>query len=213
MDILEKSGWQFARGDILENYQKYFFLKNKFETLVESDLGFYRLFLRYVRTLSSNDQELTQADENSVLIQAVKTHYDSLNGVRVKSKAEKEIMDCLLCFKINGKPFDVKYEPDVCGFKPDFYVPNFDIYFEHWGLTKSGEVPEWFNQSTEEYLESMAFKKKWFAENKKTLIETFAYEYDTKNPEEFSDLLIERVKNKLEEKFPGQVFQFLYQEI
>lgn len=82
--------------------------------------------------------------------------YISIDGTGVKSKAEKEIMDCLLTHKINGEPILVRYEIDVGGFRPDFFLPQYDIFIEHWGLNKDGEVPEWFGQSTQEYRDSIA---------------------------------------------------------
>ena len=215
-DILEKSGMHFARSDIIDENKKYLFMKTFFEKEIAANPDFYRLFLRYIKTLHDTDEKATPAEEESVLLQAQETPYYSLNGFQVRSKAEKEIMDCLLTFKINGESIVVKYEPDVGGFTPDFHLPQYDVFLEHWAITKNGEVPKWFNQSTEEYRESMDFKKKWFAEHEKTLIETFAYEYDPKNPEEFADLLIERIKKKLEEKFPGKAFSFsskTYEEI
>ena len=39
---------------------------------------------------------------------------------------------------------------------------------EHWAITKNGKVPEWFNQTTEEYRNSMEMKKKWFLSQRRS---------------------------------------------
>lgn len=207
-DILEQSGMHYARSDIIDDNKKYIFMKTFLEKEVATNPDFYRLFLRYVKTLYDNDEKATPAEEKSVLMQAKETPYYSLNGFQVKSKAEKEIMDCLLTYKINGEPIQVKYEPDVGDFKPDFHLPQYDVFLEHWAITKNSEVPKWFNQSTEEYRKSMDFKRNWFSEHKKTLIETFSYEYNPESSEEFTEILIQRIRKTLEKKFPNKSFNF-----
>ena len=85
----------------------------------------------------------------------------------------------------------------MSGFIPDFYLPEYDLFMEHWAITKNGKVPEWFNQTTEEYRNSMEMKKKWFFDHGKKLVETNAYEYNPKEPDEFIELLKERLIEKL----------------
>ena len=54
----------------------------------------------------------------------------------------------------------------------------------------------------------METKKKWFAENKKILIETFAFEYNSEEPEEFGELVRERISDTLQKRFPEKHFEF-----
>src|SRR5688572_1788637 len=63
----------------------------------------------------------------------------TLDGINVRSKAEKKIGDFLFLHGVQyvyekiltelntGKPIA----------KPDFYLPDFDIYIEYWGRTDS----------------------------------------------------------------------------
>ncbi len=215
-DILERSGRIIERTDIVDENRKFGFVKSFFEEEIVTNRDFYRLFIRYIKTVHDNDDEPTEADKGEVVAHAIERSYVSINGTKVNSRAEKEIMDCLLTHKINGKPIFVGYEPDVGGFRPDFYLPQFDVFIEHWGLRKDGEVPEWFSQSTDEYRESMEKKKKWFAENNRLLMETFAYEYNSEEPEEFDELLKKRLLETLQKKFPDRSFEFSrlnYEEI
>lgn len=215
-DILERSGRKIDRTDIVDENKKYGFMKSFFEEEISTNPAFYHLLIRYITAVHDKDDEPTEAEKNTVLDYAKQRSYISIDGTRVKSKAEKEIMDCLLTYKINGEPIIVEYEPDVGGFRPDFFLPRYDIFIEHWGLNKDGEVPEWFGQSTQEYKDSMETKKSWFAGQNRMLVETFAYEYSLYEPEKFADLLRERILTALEEKFLEKKFEFspiTYEEI
>ena len=215
-DILERSGRKIDRTDIVDENKKYGFIKSFFEEEIATNPAFYQLLVRYITTVRDRDGEPTEADKNAVLTHAKQRSYISIDGTRVNSKAEKEIMDCLLTYKINGEPILVRYEPDVGGFRPDFFLPQYDIFIEHWGLNKDGEVPEWFGQSTQEYRDSMETKKRWFVEHNRMLVETFAYEYNPYEPEEFGESLRERIHKTLEKRFPEKKFEFspiTYEEI
>ena len=83
------------------------------------------------------------------------------NGVQSRSRLEAR---WALFFDQLG--IDYRYEFE--GFQlrsgwylPDFYLPQFDVFIEHWGLDQDWQVPEWFDQSTLEYMDKMEKKKKW----------------------------------------------------
>ena len=99
---------------------------------------------------------------------------------------------------------------------PDFHLPQFDLFIEHWGLLENGNVPEWFSQSSTEYKNAMETKKSWFSEHKKPLVETFAYEYRSDEPQEFGELLKRRIEETLGKILPEKHFEFsclTYEEI
>jgi hypothetical protein len=62
--------------------------------------------------------------------------YHTRSGVRVRSKIEKIIADF---FFIEGIPF--VYEPSLriggVNYRPDFYLPAYDLYYEHFGVTEA----------------------------------------------------------------------------
>lgn len=199
-DILERSGRNLNRTDIIDDNKKHAFVKYFFEKEVGSNLEFYELFLSYVKTVHDRDEEGTLADKEASLEYAKGRSYFSINNKAVRSRAEKEIMDFLIVNKINSMPVSVEYEPDVNGVRPDFYLPKYSLFIEHWALDKNGEVPTWFNQSTEKYKETMERKKKWFADHNYLLVETFAHEYIEKKPDQFTNLLKERIQKTLEQR-------------
>ena len=199
-DILEKSGRKIERTDIIDENKKFGFMKSYFEEEIVKNPQFYQLFIRYAKTVQDKDERSTQSDKDAVVAYAKERKYISINGIKVNSNDEKEIMDFLLTHKVNGKSIEVRYEPDLDGFRPDFYLPQFDVFIEHWGIDKEGNVPQWFSQSSEEYRDSMEKKKKWFDENHRLLVETFSYEFNPKEPEMFNELLKEKLQKTLKKK-------------
>lgn len=197
-DILEKTGQAIRHTDIVDNNKKHETIQRIFNQKIKGEPDFYKLFLDYVKTL--HDKEVIEEDakaKKQALTYARERAYFSINNTRVNSRAEKEIMDFFLMHRLNEEPIVVVYEPDVDGFRPDFHLPKYDIFIEHWALTKKGEVPQWFSQSTEDYKKSMDMKRKWFAKHNKMLVETFAHEYDEGDPDKFIELLKNRVVEKL----------------
>jgi DNA helicase-4 len=66
--------------------------------------------------------------------------------------------------------------PEEKKYHPDFYLPKYDVYIEHWGLNKSLEVPEWFTITSEEYRQLIEWKLTQFEKHDKFLVETWDYE-------------------------------------
>jgi DNA helicase-4 len=199
-EILERSGKTIEKTDIVDENKKFGFIKSYFEENMVTNPEFYELFLRYVKTVNDKDDESSKLEDDEVIAYAREHNYISINGTKVNSNAEKEIMDYLLTHKVNGEPIIVEYERDLDGFRPDFYLPQFDVFIEHWGIDKDGNVPAWFSQSSEKYRESMESKKRWFHEHNRRLVETYSYELSLKEPNFFFELLRERLQKTLKVK-------------
>jgi len=210
-DILEQAGKKLGRAEILDGNKKHELIRAYLEKRIVNEPEFYRLFLRYAKTIHDKEKKDGLRDREEVLTYARERSYSSIDGTVVRSIAEKEIMDFFLTHRLDGKPIAVTYEPSIDGlpFQPDFYLPEYDLFIEHWALKANGELPEGFSQSSEEYKESMAFKKKWFVDHNRALVETYTYEYGESNPEEFIELLKTRIVQKLQAKNGGsRSFEF-----
>ncbi len=205
-EILLKAGVKIDRNSLLDENKKPEAIRGLYKNRLQEP-EYYRLFIEYVKTLHDQEEKSTPENRSDSLDYAKGRPYVSINNVHVKSKAEKEILDFFLTHNLNGLPIDVVYEPDIEGFRPDFCLREYSIFIEHWALNDKSEVPKWFDQSSEEYRKNKELKKKWFAENKKILIETYASEYDPTNPNKFIDLLKERVLEAIKSQFPG-VYEF-----
>lgn len=214
-DILEETGNEFRHTDIVNENKKHEVIQKTFKHKVKNEPEYYELFLKFVKTLHDKETKEGGKTKDDALTYTRERAYFSIGNTRVNSRAEKEIMDFFLTNKLNGKTIAVKYEPDVDGFRPDFHLPKYDLFIEHWALNKKGEVPEWFSQTTEEYKKAMEMKKKWFYDHDKLLVETFAYEYNEDNPDNFIEMLETRVMAKLQTKYDRD-FEFTlksYEEI
>ncbi|MEM3628048.1 MAG: UvrD-helicase domain-containing protein [Candidatus Bathyarchaeia archaeon] len=118
-NILEKAGWRIRHTDIVDE-NKFDMVKKIYERKLESEPDFYDAFLRYVRCFRDVEEKADFEDKERALRYKKMLRYVAINGVHVKSRAEKEILDFFLMHKLNGKAVKVEYEPDVDGFRPDF---------------------------------------------------------------------------------------------
>lgn len=153
--------------------------------------------------------------------------YTALDGTKVKSEAEREILNFFLMHKLNGNKIRIIYEHpanwmkykneygEVVIPKPDFYFQDFNIYLEHWAVNSKGKVPDWFGgeNPTKKYTHSMNLKKNKFKEHKRMLIETSHADYEKG---ELIEKLTERFIAALKIKAPHKKFEFQslsYQEL
>ncbi|EQB65153.1 MAG: hypothetical protein AMDU3_IPLC00003G0005 [Thermoplasmatales archaeon I-plasma] len=114
------------------------------------------------------------------------TGYPLLNGLYVKSRDEQAIGNF---FVLNGIRFDYEHPAvwaDFDGrhmqYRPDFYLPDYDLYIEHWGIDIDGHVSDRFYSGrmvdpSEEYLRSMEWKRDQFRRHGKKLVQTYHYQF------------------------------------
>jgi DNA helicase IV len=193
-DILERLGHEIRTTDIVDENKKYGFIKSFVEEQVAINPVFFKLFIRYMKTVNDNEERIKQSDKEKATAYLKEQKYITINRKKVNSVAEKAIMDYFLTHKIDGKPIEVEYERELEDFKPDFYLPQLDIFIEHWALDKEGNVPDWFNQTSQEYREIKEKKKTWFREHNQILVETYSYEFDPKEPDLFCEILRKRIE-------------------
>ncbi|WP_285374258.1 UvrD-helicase domain-containing protein [Pseudomonas sp. lyk4-TYG-107] len=102
----------------------------------------------------------------------------TLKSERVKSMAECRIANFL--FKMG---VDYRYEyaykvstrtPERRQYRPDFYLPDFDLYIEHFGVDRKGNTAPYVNRAS--YQEGMEWKRQLHKKHQTSLIETFHYE-------------------------------------
>lgn len=105
--------------------------------------------------------------------------YTTLNNEKVKSIEETKIANFLFMHGINYEyerlyPFE-SADPMRKSYRPDFYLTDYDIYLEHFGISKDFTVP-WLSKVEEKkYLEDIYWKRNLHQENKTKLIETYSY--------------------------------------
>ena len=81
-------------------------------------------------------------------------------------------------------------------YHPDFYLPDFDLYIEYFGINRQGEVPSYFSgksgmTATQAYQEGIKWKRELHRQHGTRMIEVYAYE---KLEEQLLPKLEERLK-------------------
>lgn len=128
-------------------------------------------------------------------------HYSSdkerntLKGEKVKSLAELQIANFLFMQGVQYE-YEPKYKHNTATkdhrqYQPDFYLPEYDVYVEHFGIDRDGNA-RWLNKKAEvKYLSGMIWKRKVHEEYHTKLVETYSYEAS-------EGVLIEQLKSRLE---------------
>ena len=109
----------------------------------------------------------------------------TLTGEIVKSYGELEIANYLFSNNIKYV-YEKEYKYDTMTddyqqYTPDFYLPEYDIYIEYFGIDENKQVAPWIKgkddkSGSEVYNESIEWKRKTHKEHNTTMIETFYYE-------------------------------------
>ena len=184
----------------------------------EKEPAFQKKILAYM--LHFGDEEIIkqQSDfktKNEWLHYMQNLTYTTLDRKKVKSEGERTIFNFLFTHKINEKYINLRYEHpaewmnytnekgEIKTPKPDFFLPEYNIYIEHWAIDESGNIPEWFDQ---DYRKGMNAKIDRFKKQKKySLIETTYGEFK-------NNYFINNFENKLiteiRRKYPDNDFDF-----
>lgn len=179
------------------NLQK--FIKEQLDINIQSDsyLKLFNSYLLFNRISAKSEFDFkTQSEYEEYLKQNPPI---TLKYEEVKSYGELDIANFLASNGINYI-YENAYKFDTRTSKygqyyPDFYLPDYDIYIEYFGINKNGEVPAYFKSTngtspTLHYHEAIKWKREIHKINNTTMIECFAYE-------KFDDTLLENLKNNL----------------
>lgn len=178
------------------------FVKEQLLLNMQSDayLNLLSSYLLYNRVVSKSEFEFkTQSEYEEYLRLNPPT---TINNETVKSYGEMDIANFLTQNGIQyiyEHPYKVDTRTSEYGqYNPDFYLPEYDIYIEYFGINKDGEVPSYFKgvngmTATQSYQASMKWKRETHSTNDTILIECYAYE-------KFDGVLLENLKEKLIEK-------------
>lgn len=103
----------------------------------------------------------------------------TLNGEKVKSIEETKIANFLFMHGVKYEyeklyPFESD-DPSRKAYRPDFYLSDYDIYLEHFGINKEYKCP-WLSAVEEKkYIDGITWKRKFHKKNGTKLIETYSY--------------------------------------
>jgi DNA helicase-4 len=188
---------------------------------------FQNEIVNYMKTYGDSEiyKSKSDFDEKEVYYEYMRNlTYTALDGTKVKSEAEREILNFFITHNLNGRRVKVLYENlakwmeynkengDTQIPKPDFFFPEYNIYLEHWAIDENGNVPEWFEgqNPAKTYKEGMDKKKKKFAEQEKyLLVETTHKDFKHDNFIQILETKILNALNALNEKNTEKSFEFI----
>lgn len=183
------------------------FIREQLKALVEDKRYVYSLstYLIYNRVHARSEFEFHSEKEYKEYLE-INPPITMLNE-KVKSYGEMDIAN-FLCQNgvryIYEEPYVIDTRTSEYGqYKPDFYLPDYQIYIEYFGINKRGEVPEWFSgkngiSAAASYKEGMQWKRKIHKENGTVLVESYSYE-------KFDGTLLRNLEDKLKEQ--GVIFE------
>ena len=141
----------------------------EYSSLVLNFISFHRYPVKYLEDFNS------KADYFKYLR---KVEPETLMGEKVKSFEELLIADWLA---LNGidyvyeKPYEIKTgNLKRNQYRPDFYIVEKGIYLEHFGISRDGSTAPGIN--SQNYNQSIEWKRNLHRENGTKLIETYSYE-------------------------------------
>lgn len=170
------------------------FIKQQLESLMND-----RDYLRVLNAYLMRRQFMIRSEFDFKTLQEYQEHLKknppvTLKHEAVKSYGEMEIANFLY---LNGvdyiyeQPYQIDTRTKEFGqYKPDFYLPKYDIYIEYFGIDKNGNPPAYFQN---DYVASMKWKRELHKANNTTMIEAYAYE-------NFEGVLTSALETKLREK-------------
>ncbi|MED3798631.1 UvrD-helicase domain-containing protein [Lysinibacillus capsici] len=178
---LEKTIQHYFSENVVNNKQK-----------ISDIVNFYSMYLNVPKDLEEFDTlgefHQDQSTYNLVTLKSkienneakLKQEHRTLNLERVKSLEEVIIANFLFLNGIRYEyeylyPFKADKDKYRKAYRPDFYLPDYDIYLEHFGITQDYRTP-WLSKIEEaKYVEGIHWKRKLHQENNTTLIETYSY--------------------------------------
>ena len=115
-----------------------------------------------------------------------------------------------------------KSTPEKRQYTPDFYLPDYKIYLEHYGINRKGRAPQYTADAEKEYIEGIAWKRRTHSAYGTKCIETYSYEFKAgtifenlksrleKNGVKFKPLNQTEINNALHKIYAGQEFASLF---
>lgn len=128
-------------------------------------------------------------------IETLKRDKITINKEMVKSIEEVSIANFLFLNGIEYQ-YETLYPYDEKGnqrkqYRPDFYLPEYDIWIEHFGINRDGSTPPTIDR--QKYSETIEWKRNLHRKNNTTLLETYSWQ----NRE---GILLEKLEDMLREK-------------
>jgi len=209
LDIISVA--QKSRPDIFDEFNKV--LKQYFNNELKGNNDFKEKVINFIGSYfaipSKQDEAENLGDiidkDRQYDIESLKSKYErvlalntknltTIRNERMKSVQEVLIANYLFLHGVQytyEKPYPFEHgEYRYKHYRPDFYLDDYDIYLEHFGITKDNQVPWLPPIEAKKYLDSIRWKREFHRSNNTKLIETYSYNFDEGNIYEVLDKLL-----------------------
>ena len=179
------------------------FLQEKFDELFINNLSFQRKAVNYLSFFNRPPKDESEFEtRNDYLTYEQGFKNITLDGIKVKSQQEMEIANFFCLFNINYEyerhyPLEAEDRNPAFGvYQPDFYLSDYQIWHEHYGIARNGDVAKSFTTrppyktAREYYHAGMVWKDRIHEKYKTRLLKSYAYEASEGN-------LIRNLKERL----------------
>lgn len=154
------------------------FVDEQLQRMLQDELYKTRLvtyFVRFIHPYKSAFQFKSLGEYNNYILE---NDIRTLQGELVKSYEECEIANYLYREGI-AYQYEANYQVNTSGldyrvYQPDFYLPEYGIYIEHFAVNEQNQTPPFIDQT--QYLDGMAWKRELHAKHHTRLIETYSYQ-------------------------------------
>lgn len=161
------------------------FIKKQLVINMQSDeyLDLLNSYLLYNRVVAKSEFDFASQKEYDEYLKM--NPPTTIQHEIVKSYGEMDIANFLMQNGIRyiyEAPYEFDVRTEAYGqYHPDFYLPDYKIYIEYFGINEKGEVPSYFSSAngktaTEAYRASMKWKRTIHRKYKTKMIECYAYE-------------------------------------
>ena len=191
-------------------------IKAFFEERLSSDTKFtrkiFKYFSCYIRSITfdfrkkendEEEQDWTLKKPYRTLKEALKSlNKDPKNNVTAKKEYVRSVQELVIAnfLFVNGieyeyeKPYEINTATlDRRRYCPDFYLPKYKIYIEHYGIDKDGRARQYSYNEEQNYLAGIDWKRKTHRENNTVCVETYSYEFS-------NGKIFKNLEKKLEEQ-------------
>ena len=173
-------------------------------------------------------EDLKKQDFSTLRSQLIHLTNDINNRETLKKEHVKSFEEMAIAnwYFINGinYVYEAPYIVDVSTadkrqYMPDFYLPDYKIYHEHYGVNKEGKAEQYDGPEAQMYVTNISWKRSIHQQYQTTCLETYSFEFDEGNifdklekqlkekGVKFNPLSDKEIFNALESIYEGQSFK------
>ena len=204
-------------NEIIESYFREELQKNsEIQRKILSYFGLYAFPEKHDKKYENKGElfeDLKKVEFTTLKNQLLSYSNNKIKKETIKKELVKSFQELAIAnwYFINGIDYiyEAPYEVDVSSmnkrqYLPDFKLPQYHIYHEHYGINKNGTAEQFGEEEGKMYVESIEWKRNLHLQNQTDCIETYSYEF-------YDGTIFEKLEKELKSR--GVQFKPLNQEL